>query len=56
MKKLFIAGILGVFTLGMASCGAGHNCDAYRTADYTKYKAEQNAKVEVIQDLTETSK
>ena len=41
MKKLILTGVLGVFVLGMASCGGGHTCDAYRTSDYTKYKAEK---------------
>ncbi|MCH2235112.1 MAG: hypothetical protein MK078_12740 [Crocinitomicaceae bacterium] len=41
MKKLLIAGVLGVFVLGAASCGGGHTCDAYRTSDYTKYKTEK---------------
>lgn len=54
MKKVIIAGILGIFALGMASCGSGHSCDAYRTVDYTKYKKEQNAKIEMIQELSES--
>ena len=41
MKKLLIAGVLGVFVLGVTSCGGGHTCDAYRTSDYSKYKAEK---------------
>jgi hypothetical protein len=44
MKKVVLGGLLGLFAIGMASCGAGHTCDAYRSADYTKYKAEQNKK------------
>ena len=41
MKKAVIAGVVGVFALGMLSCGGGHGgCDAYRKADYTKYKEE----------------
>ncbi|MBD3637134.1 MAG: hypothetical protein HUJ25_07275 [Crocinitomicaceae bacterium] len=52
MKKLLIAGFLGLFACGMFSCG--HNsCDAYRKADYTKYKKEHNQKVQLLQDLTE---
>jgi hypothetical protein len=48
MKKVILAGIAGVFVLGMTSCGGGgHTCDAYRTSDYTKYKAEQSKKVEL---------
>lgn len=47
MKKFILAGIAGVFVLGMTSCGGGHTCDAYRTSDYTKYKAEKSKKIEV---------
>ena len=47
MKKVILAGIAGIFVLGMTSCGGGHTCDAYRTSDYTKYKAEQSKKVEL---------
>ena len=47
MKKIVLTGIVGAFVLGMTSCGGGHTCDAYRTADYTKYKAEQSKKVEI---------
>ncbi|MBK7128883.1 MAG: hypothetical protein IPM74_02740 [Crocinitomicaceae bacterium] len=47
MKKVILAGIAGVFVLGMTSCGGGHTCDAYRKADYTKYKAEQTKKIEL---------
>jgi hypothetical protein len=44
MKKLVLTGILGIFVLGMTSCG--HIlCDAYREADYTKYKSEQTKKI-----------
>lgn len=46
MKRILIIGALGVFVLGMTSCGAGHTCDAYRTADYTKYKIEKTKKAE----------
>jgi hypothetical protein len=56
MRKVLIAGILGVFALGMTSCGGGHTCDAYRTSDYTKYKADHSQKVEMIQELTESTK
>ena len=56
MKKLLLVGILGVFSVGMLSCGAGHACDAYRKSDYTKYKADHNAKVKIIQELSETTK
>lgn len=47
MKKAVLAGIVGVFAVAMTSCGGGHSCDAYRKADYTKYKNEQSKKVEV---------
>jgi len=56
MKKGILAGLLGVFALGMVSCGGGHTCDAYRSADYSKYKAEQTQKIEMIQALTEQTK
>lgn len=48
MKKLLIAGVLGVFVLGATSCGGGHTCDAYRSSDYTKYKAEKTKKIEKV--------
>jgi hypothetical protein len=47
MKKVVLTGIVAVFVLGMTSCGGGHTCDAYRSADYTKYKAEQTKKIEL---------
>lgn len=56
MKKVLVAGILGVFALGMTSCGGGHTCDAYRTSDYSTYKKEQAQKMEMIQELTEQTK
>ncbi|MEO9531137.1 MAG: hypothetical protein ABJG68_12565 [Crocinitomicaceae bacterium] len=56
MRKVVIAGLLGVFAIGMVSCGGGHTCDAYRKADYSEYKKEQNQKVEMIQELTEQTK
>lgn len=56
MKKVFLAGILGVFAIGMVSCGAGHSCDAYRSSDYSKYKKEHNQKVQMIQEFSETTK
>ena len=49
MKKLLIAGVLGVFVLGAASCGGGHTCDAYRTSDYTKYKTEKAERTVTIE-------
>ena len=56
MKKVLLGGILGVFMMGMVGCGSGHACDAYRKADYTKYKADHNQKIEMVQELLETSK
>ena len=56
MKKVILGGLLGVFILGMTSCGGGHTCDAYRQSDYTQYKADQNQKIEMIQSLTEAQK
>jgi hypothetical protein len=48
MKKMILAGIAGLFVIGFTSCGGGgQHCDAYRTSDYTKYKAEQTKKVEL---------
>lgn len=44
MKRIILAGLAGVFVLGMASCGGGHTCDAYRKSDVTKYKAEKTDK------------
>ena len=49
MKKALLAGVVGVFALGMLSCGGGHGgCDAYRKSDYTKYKAEKTQQIELI--------
>jgi len=50
MKKLVLAGVVGVFALGMLSCGGGHGggCDAYRKADYAKYKETKTLKMEFI--------
>ncbi|MBN4073155.1 hypothetical protein JYT74_03830 [Crocinitomix catalasitica] len=47
MKKVIIAGFLGVFALGIVGCGHG-TCDAYKKSDYTKYQAEKSKKVEVV--------
>ena len=48
MKRIVLTGIVGVFLLGMASCGGGgHTCDAYRTSDYTKYKSEKAQQVDI---------
>ena len=46
MRKLILAGAVGVVGLLTVSCGGGgHSCDAYRTADYSKYKAKKEIKV-----------
>jgi len=56
MRKLILTGIVSAFVLGMTSCG-GHNlCDAYKTADYTKYKTDQSKKIEVNINLTNRNK
>ncbi|UKN03031.1 hypothetical protein K6119_05815 [Paracrocinitomix mangrovi] len=55
MKKALLVSVLGVFALGMFSCGHS-SCDAYRTTDYTKYKKEQNQKIQLLEDLTKTRK
>ena len=47
MKKVVLAGVVGVFALTFVSCGGGHGCDAYRKSDYTKYKAEKTQKIEL---------
>lgn len=49
MKKVVLAGVVGVFALGMLSCGGhGGGCDAYRKSDYTKYKEQKTKKMEVL--------
>jgi hypothetical protein len=55
MKRVLIAGFLGVFALGMFSCGHG-TCDAYNQSDYTQYKKDNTQKIEMIQELSETQK
>ena len=46
MKKLILAGAVGVIGLLTVSCGGGgHSCDAYRTADYTNYKVKKEIKI-----------
>ena len=50
MKKVLLAGLACVFTLGMMSCGGGHGaCDAYRKADYEKYKEQKTQKIQIIE-------
>lgn len=52
MKKIILLGALGVFAIAATSCGGGHgSCDAYRKADYTKYKAKKDIKTKVISTL-----
>jgi len=49
MKKVILIGALGVFAIAATSCGGGHgSCDAYRKADYSKYKAKKDIKVKNI--------
>ena len=47
MKKLMLTGVVAVFAVGVMSCGGHGSCDAYRQADYTKYKAEKKTKIEL---------
>ena len=56
MKKVVLTGIVGVFALAMTSCGGGHSCDAYRKADYTKYKTEQTKKIELNVNIGKKNK
>ena len=42
-----LAGVLGVFALGVVSCGGHGSCDAYRTADYAKYKVKKEKQIEL---------
>ena len=55
MKKLKLGGVTVVLLIAMTSCG--HTiCEAYGgQADFTKYKAEQTQKIELTQELTETT-
>jgi len=50
MKKVILLGAIGVLALATTSCGGGggHSCDAYRKADYTKYKAKKDIKAKVV--------
>lgn len=53
MKKGMIAGFVGVLTILATSCGGGHGtCDAYRAADYTKYKAQKSLTKEFKEIIT----
>jgi hypothetical protein len=53
MKKGLIAGVVGVLAVLATSCGGGHGtCDAYRTSDYTKYKAQKNLTKEFKEIIT----
>ncbi|MEO9531138.1 MAG: hypothetical protein ABJG68_12560 [Crocinitomicaceae bacterium] len=57
MKKLFKLSAVVLCFLAMASCGGHTKCDAYGgQAKYSDYKAEQNQKIEMIQELTEQTK
>ncbi|MFT5823814.1 MAG: hypothetical protein ACI8ZM_005077 [Crocinitomix sp.] len=60
MKKALIAGVVGVFALGMLSCGGGGgSCDAYRKADYTKYKEAKTQQIElnsIVQTISRKKK
>lgn len=49
MRKVILLGTFGVFALGIVSCGGGggHSCDAYRKADYSKYKAKKDVKISI---------
>lgn len=38
MRNIIFIAMASVILLG---CGGGHTCDAYRTADYTKYKGSK---------------
>lgn len=49
MKKVILIGALGVFAIAAVSCGGGgHSCDAYRKADYSKYKVKKDIKLKDI--------
>tara|TARA_B100000809_G_C15007774_1_gene483825 strand:+ start:586 stop:753 length:168 start_codon:yes stop_codon:yes gene_type:complete len=46
MRKVILIGAIGVLSIGAVSCGGGgHSCDAYRKADYSKYKVKKDIKV-----------
>ena len=47
MKKIVLTGIVSMFAVVLTSCGGGHSCDAYRSADSSKYKAEKEKKIEL---------
>lgn len=49
MKKVLLVAVVGVLAIASTSCGGGgHSCDAYRKADYTKYKAKKDIKMNPI--------
>jgi hypothetical protein len=50
MNKIIMIGALGIFAIAAVSCGGGggHSCDAYRKADYSKYKVKKDIKVKSI--------
>jgi len=47
MKKIFLKVMPGIFAFGVTCCG-GTLADALDQADYTKHKADQSKKVEVL--------
>ena len=55
MSKLIFIGIAAGLLIGMSSCGGGHLCDAYKSADYTKYKTEQAKKIDLNININKKS-
>ncbi len=55
MKKTLLTGVVAAVVLAVTSCGGGHTCDAYRTSDYTKYKADMSKKSE-LKEVYDTKK
>lgn len=56
MSKLILIGIAAGLLIGMSSCGGGHLCEAYKKADYTKYKVEQSKKIELNININKKNK
>jgi hypothetical protein len=51
MKKILVIATLGLFVLGMSSCGGRHLCPAYGgQADMTKKEVKSVDKIELIQE------
>jgi hypothetical protein len=46
MKKIFVKTLPGFFLVSMTCCG-GTLADVHYQSDYTKYKVEQEKKVEI---------